>query len=179
MGVLRSLLWATATLAGQSFAQDAAAGVSSSSTSPDEPVAVRAAKTATVTSPAGTFIGNVINGIESFGGIHYAQPPVGNLRLRPPQRITGNLGTVDVTGPAAACPQFVISNNSKNVLLNLLGDIAGLPFLQDVTGQTEDCLTVTVARPAGTLPGAKLPVLYWIFGGGFEVSLWIPRSFMF
>ncbi|KXJ86575.1 carboxylesterase [Microdochium bolleyi] len=133
-------------------------------------MSVAALKTATVSSPAGTFVGNVINNIESFGGIHYAQPPVGPLRLRPPVRITGNLGTVDVTGPAAACPQFVVGTDSKNILFDALGGLTGLPFVQEVTGQTEDCLTVTVARPEGTKPDAKLPVLFWIFGGGFQLG---------
>lgn len=32
----------------------------------------------------------------------------------------------------------------------------------------EDCLTVDIQRPANTSSSAKLPVLFWIFGGGFE-----------
>ncbi|KAH7025071.1 carboxylesterase [Microdochium trichocladiopsis] len=173
MVALHSLFWSSALLAARTFAQDAGTASpapAADADSADAPVSQLAIKTATVTSPAGTFIGNVINNVESYGGIPYAQAPVGPLRLRPPQRITGNLGTRDVTGPAAACPQFVVSNDSKNVLFDLLGDIAGLPFVQDVTGQTEDCLTVTIARPAGTKADAKLPVLFWIFGGGFELG---------
>jgi carboxylesterase type B len=132
----------------------------------------RAARTATVVIPApdATVLGNVMNKVESFGGIPYAHPPVGQLRLRPPKRLTQSIGTFDGTGPAGACPQFVSSTESKNFLFDLLGDIANLPFVQEVTGQSEDCLSITVARPEGTKAGDKLPVLYWIFGGGFEVS---------
>ncbi|CRK37527.1 hypothetical protein BN1708_007394, partial [Verticillium longisporum] len=65
---------------------------------------------------------------------------------------------------------MVSSSESENFLFNLLGDIANLPFVQKVTGQTEDCLSITVARPEGTKADAKLPVLYWIFGGGFELG---------
>ncbi|KAF3351932.1 hypothetical protein VdG1_09386 [Verticillium dahliae VDG1] len=111
-----------------------------------------------------------MNKVESFGGIPFAEPPVGRLRLKPPQRIARNLGTFDATGPAAACPQMVSSSESENFLFNLLGDIANLPFVQKVTGQTEDCLSITVARPEGTKADAKLPVLYWMFGGGFELG---------
>jgi carboxylesterase type B len=36
--------------------------------------------------------------------------------------------------------------------------------------ETEDCLTISVSRPQGTKSDAKLPVLFWIFGGGFEIG---------
>ncbi|SPO03122.1 probable triacylglycerol lipase V precursor [Cephalotrichum gorgonifer] len=132
----------------------------------------RAFRTATVVipSPDATVLGNVMNSVESFGGIPYAHPPVGNLRLRPPKRLTESIGTFDGTGPAGACPQFMASTASKNVLLDALGTIANLPFVQEITGQSEDCLSVTVARPEGTTADSNLPVLYWIFGGGFELG---------
>ncbi|PYH92802.1 alpha/beta-hydrolase [Aspergillus ellipticus CBS 707.79] len=31
----------------------------------------------------------------------------------------------------------------------------------------EDCLNLDLARPAGTFPGQSLPVMVWIYGGGF------------
>lgn len=146
---------------------------------PAEPVEERAVGTATVAipSPKATILGNVMNKVESFGGIPYADPPTRSLRLRPPQRLTRALGTFDGTGPAGACPQFVSSIESTNLLLDLLGTVANIPFVQNVTGQSEDCLTITVARPQGTKAGANLPVLYWIFGGGFEVGPLFKRAF--
>ncbi|KAF9877865.1 carboxylesterase [Colletotrichum karsti] len=128
------------------------------------------AVTATVVLDTATVVGNVINKVESFGGIPYAKPPTGQLRLKPPVRLTDNIGTFDATGPAGACPQMVSSSQSENILFDILGDIANLPFIQKATGQSEDCLTITVARPEGTKADAKLPVLYWIFGGGFELG---------
>lgn len=130
-----------------------------------------AAGTATVVipSPDATVLGNVKNSVESFGGIPYAENPTGQLRLRPPKRLSKSIGTFDGTGPAGACPQFISPTESKDFLFELLGDIANLPFVQNVTGQSEDCLSITVARPEGVKAGDKLPVLYWIFGGGFEV----------
>jgi acetylcholinesterase len=32
---------------------------------------------------------------------------------------------------------------------------------------SEDCLTVNVLRPAGIPANASLPVMVWIYGGGF------------
>lgn len=130
----------------------------------------RAAKNATVTIPTVTVTGNVKNGVESFGGIPWGKAPVGNRRLRPPQRITENIGAFDATGPAGACPQQVGEVGGDDIVQNIIGGIANLPFLQEATGQSEDCLTITVARPEGTTEKDNLPVLYWIFGGGFQVS---------
>ena len=132
----------------------------------------RAVGTATVTipSPKATVLGNIKNKVESFGGIPFADPPEGALRLRPPKRLTRDLGTFDGTGPAGACPQFIASSESKNLLFDILNDLTNHPLVQNVTGQSEDCLSITVARPEGTRAGDKLPVLFWIFGGGFEVS---------
>ncbi|OLN83726.1 putative secreted lipase-like protein 8 [Colletotrichum chlorophyti] len=134
------------------------------------PVEDRALKTATVVLSTATVVGNVMNKVESFGGIPYAKPPTGKLRLKPPVRLTDNIGTFDATGPAGACPQMVSSSDSQNILFDLLGDVANLPFIQKATGQSEDCLSITVARPEGTKADAKLPVLYWIFGGGFQLG---------
>lgn len=37
-------------------------------------------------------------------------------------------------------------------------------------GGQEDCLTINVQRPGGVKEGDDLPVLLWIFGGGFEIG---------
>lgn len=148
-----ALLWATAAVA-----------------SPTRILENRATKTATAVVPAGTILGIAKNGVEAFNGIPYAKPPLGPLRMKPPVRRTESLGLFDGTKPAGACPQMLVSTDSKNFLFDTLGSLANLPFVQNATGQTEDCLTITVARPEGITADAKLPVLYWIFGGGFEVS---------
>lgn len=129
----------------------------------------RASETATVTLPSVTILGTVKDNVESFNGIPYAEPPTGPRRLKPPQRLNRSLGVFDATGAAAACPQLIPSTDSKDFLQNILGTIANIPFVNNATGQSEDCLTITVTRPAGTATDAKLPVLFWIYGGGFEV----------
>ncbi|KAJ3521701.1 hypothetical protein NM208_g13174 [Fusarium decemcellulare] len=110
------------------------------------------AEKVTVAVPSGTVIGSSSGEVESFRGIPFADPPTGSLRLKPPKKLSKALGTFDASG-----------------LVEFLSDFLSIPFLQVVTGQ-EDCLTMTVQRPAGTKAGDKLPVLFWIFGGGFELG---------
>nr|POF16764.1 putative secreted lipase [Quercus suber] len=121
----------------------------------------------------GTIIGATNSGIDSFKGIPFAQPPVGNLRLKPPQSINKSFGTLMATGEPRACPQQTIQVDQTG-LVNLPSDVLGMlldsPLLQNATNAGEDCLTMQVYRPAGTAPDAKLPVVFWIFGGGFELG---------
>ncbi|KAH7320838.1 Alpha/Beta hydrolase protein [Stachybotrys elegans] len=132
------------------------------------PLEERAAKV-TVALPSGTVIGDTVLKVESFKGIPFADPPVGSLRLRPPKRLSRPLGTFDATGIAPSCPQMFLSSDALGVVGGVLTDLLSIPFLQPVAGQ-EDCLSVSVQRPAGTKAGDKLPVLFWIFGGGFELG---------
>lgn len=52
-----------------------------------------------VSTAHGTFIGRSFAGVESFLGIPFAQPPVGNLRFAPPVPLRNNvnLGVVNAT----------------------------------------------------------------------------------
>ncbi|KNG45443.1 lipase 3 precursor [Stemphylium lycopersici] len=134
------------------------------------PLEKRANPTVVAPSPKATVAGINILDVESFKGIPYAQPPVEQLRLKPPQPLTSALGKVDGTGTPKACPQFFFSIDEQNIPTNVLGTILNLPLFQAVTNAGEDCLTVNVQRPAGTTADAKLPVLFWIFGGGFELG---------
>ncbi|KAI8683557.1 Carboxylic ester hydrolase [Fusarium keratoplasticum] len=129
----------------------------------------RAAKV-TVAVPSGTVIGSSLGKVESFRGIPFADPPTGSLRLKPPKRLSKPLGNFDASGLVGpSCPQMFISTGAEDVISKFLSDFLSIPFLQVVTGQ-EDCLTMTVQRPVGTKAGDKLPVLFWIFGGGFELG---------
>ncbi|KAK3191741.1 hypothetical protein K4F52_002165 [Lecanicillium sp. MT-2017a] len=121
----------------------------------------------TVKLASGTVVtGNSLLGVETFNGIPFAEPPVGCLRLKPPQRLSKYPCTVDATGVAAACPQLLLSPASKDALNGIGPSILELPFF-DTTKGTEDCLTISIQRPAGVRPDTQLPVLFWIYGGGF------------
>lgn len=158
----------------------AVAGSAAASSSP------RAATTTTsLAIPVGTVVGSVIESVEYYRGIPYAQAPTGPLRLRPPVSLK-SIGTVQATGFGPACPQ-VTNVDSSPLLAQVLQEpgVSEALFFGSALGDvTEDCLTVSVMRPQDTAPDANLPVLFWMFGGGFQLgsaqpyngSVLIPRA---
>lgn len=88
----------------------------------------------------------------AFLGIPYATPPVGPLRWKPPVPEAKWTGTHDATNFGPRCMQA-----------HLFDDMV----FRD-NGPSEDCLTVNVWTPANMQPGQKLPVMFWIYGGGFN-----------
>jgi carboxylesterase type B len=132
----------------------------------------RATSPTVVLSPSNTVIGLASGDVEKFAGIRFADPPTGSLRLKPPQKLSTNLGdSYEAINPAAACPQMLVSTGEdQSLFFQVVGDLLDSTLLQKATNQSEDCLTVSVIRPAGVTAGANLPVLFWIFGGAFEVS---------
>jgi carboxylesterase type B len=130
-----------------------------------------ATPTVTIAYPTATIIGESSSaGVDVFHGIPFAQPPTGTLRLKPPQPLETPLGVVTATGIPRACPQFIIDVNPSNFPADILGDILDNPLVQNVTDEGEDCLTLNVIRPTGTDASSNLPVLFWIFGGAFELG---------
>jgi para-nitrobenzyl esterase len=87
--------------------------------------------------------------VRNFSGIPYAAPPVGALRWQAPQPVAPWAGERDASKPGPACMQG-----------KMFGDIV-LPDL------SEDCLTLNITAPA---KGARLPVMVWIHGGGFQAG---------
>lgn len=122
-----------------------------------------------VDAPAGSILGKSSHGVETFAGVPYAEWPVGDLRLRPPTRRKSKLENWDATGISPTCPQQYSSPTAIDMLETIVGKLLSLPFLVPVDGK-EECLTVTVSRPAGVKAGDKLPVLFWIYGGGFTIG---------
>jgi carboxylesterase type B len=118
----------------------------------------------------GTVIGSTLAGVDSFKGIPFAEPPTGTRRLKPPQTVSAAFGTITATAAAPACPQFVSQVDTTDIPSDVLGELADTPLVQKVLNENEDCLYINVQRPAGTTASDKLPVLFWIFGGGFEVG---------
>jgi len=88
--------------------------------------------------------------VHAFLGIPYAAPPVGDLRWKPPVAAANWTGVRKATEFGNHCMQ---------------GRIYGDMDFRD-PGGSEDCLTLNVWVPAKAA-GAKLPVMVWIYGGGF------------
>ncbi|KAL7953244.1 carboxylesterase [Trichoderma compactum] len=111
-------------------------------------------------------VGSSSHGVDSFRGIPVAQPPVGSIRLKPPQPITSALGEVQATTTPKACPQIssqYIPSGLPPELLDIITNITNV-----VQNQDEDCLTLNVQRPSYASSGSKLPVVFFIYGGAFE-----------
>ena len=85
-----------------------------------------------------------------FLGIPFAAPPVGPLRWKPPQPAAKWQGVRQATSFGSRCMQQERYDDM---------------VFRD-PGESEDCLTLNVWAPAGK-PKGKLPVMVWIFGGGF------------
>ncbi|KAF2083603.1 putative extracellular lipase [Saccharata proteae CBS 121410] len=122
----------------------------------------------TVTINNGTVVGSTSGNVDSFLGIPFAQPPVGPLRLKPPQSINATFGTFVATSTPSSCPQLTTSVDTENLPGDVIALVEDSPATQDAEGDSEDCLTITVQRPSTADSTSKLPVLMWIFGGGFE-----------
>ncbi|KAI9457440.1 carotenoid ester lipase precursor [Lactarius psammicola] len=121
-----------------------------------------------VTLDKGKFIGTTVNGINKFLGIPFAKPPVGDLRFRLPQAHGPYSGTYNATAFGLSCPQqattVAIPNGLPQETVKFLSSSPG-PAKPD----GEDCLSLNVVAPAHAARfGSRLPVVVWIYGGGFE-----------
>ena len=99
---------------------------------------------------SGRLHGAIAGDVAAFKGIPLAAPPVGALRWRAPQPVTPWSGIRDASVYGHDCMQK--------------------PFPSDAaplgTEPAEDCLVLNVWRPVRKA-SAKLPVIVWIYGGGF------------
>ncbi|KIJ51271.1 hypothetical protein M422DRAFT_74212 [Sphaerobolus stellatus SS14] len=109
----------------------------------------------------GVFEGSSSLGLDKFLGIPFAT--AGRFELPKTPSLLPGIQQATAFGPA--CPQQAVS----------LGSIAGVPGLGSIFNTTaaplvmsENCLFVNVIKPTIIPPGVKLPVVFWIFGGGFE-----------
>ena len=89
--------------------------------------------------------------VRAFLGLPYAAPPVGDLRWKAPEPAAKWKGTRDATKFGAHCAQ---------------GRVFDDMVFQD-SGPSEDCLFLNVYVPATATDKSKLPVMFWIHGGGY------------
>jgi len=120
---------------------------------------VASADNLTVKTEDGKVHGKLINSgaVRAFQGVPYAAPPVGALRWAPPQPAAKWKGELDATKYGHHCAQ-------NHVFDDMIFQDAATPA---DTG-SEDCLNLNVYTPAGAKDNAKLPVMFWIHGGGYS-----------
>lgn len=106
-----------------------------------------------VQTASGTLQGARANGVVSFKGIPYAQPPVGALRWRAPQPVLPRAGVLDATAFGPGCVQQSIPATSI--------------YNDPPAAMSEDCLSLNVWAPADA---RDAPVMVWIHGGSLRIG---------
>ena len=97
----------------------------------------------------GDLEGLSLNGLQTFMGIPFAAPPIGEQRWQPPGDVKNWSGTRQAKDFGSACPQRVYDD---------------FDMIPKGRAMDEDCLSLNVSAPNGA---ADLPVLVMIHGGGF------------
>jgi len=93
-------------------------------------------------------------GVSVFKGIPYAAEPVGPLRWRAPQPVTPWKG--------ARSAEKYGANSLQSIVFDDIDPMAA--------GVSEDCLFLNIWTPAAPGAAERLPVMFWIHGGGFVVG---------
>jgi para-nitrobenzyl esterase len=147
--IIAAVAYGLVVCVGSSWAQSASASAAPSGQAaparggrgPARPAPVPTGKAEIVKIAGGQVQGLLFNDVAEYRGLPYAAAPVGDLRWRAPQPVAAWSGVRDAAAFGKSCTA--------------------------PPGGSEDCLYLNVYKPADAKPGAKLPVMFWIHGGGF------------
>jgi para-nitrobenzyl esterase len=109
-----------------------------------------------ITTNSGQVSGTLLpSGVRAYLGVPFAQPPTQSLRWRPPEPIHWDgVWTADKKGPE--CIQVLRPHNINHY------------FGEEAT--SEDCLYMNMWAPPKATPQSALPVVVFIYGGGFTIG---------
>ena len=114
---------------------------------PDDPVVV----------DGGDVSGKILDsGVRAYFGVPFAAPPVGELRWREPQPVASWKGVYHADRKGPECIQVLRRHDINHY------------FGEEAT--SEDCLYLNIWASETAKPGAKLPVIVYIYGGGFTLG---------
>ncbi len=109
-------------------------------------------ETKLISSFSDKYIGIELKNSYQWLGIPYAEPPQGSLRWKAPRALSKQKEKVKAFNFSDACPQV------PSISLDRGGN-------GEYTG-SEDCLYLNIFTPKKITSDKKLPVMFWIHGGG-------------
>jgi para-nitrobenzyl esterase len=113
-------------------------------------------RVAPIETTGGLLAGEVLpSGVKAWLGIPYAKPPVDELRWQPPRLMHWH-GIWDAERKMPECIQVLRPHDINNY------------FGEEATG--ENCLYMNIWAPADSHAGSNLPVIVFIYGGGFTIG---------
>jgi acetylcholinesterase len=134
----------------------------------------------TLGGPIFGLINSTTPSVAQFLGIPFAEPPLGQLRWAPPI-VKSPVSSIDATQFDPSYPQY------ESTIASVY-NIDSRDFLITPGKTSGDCLTLNIWAPVGAEGRyvEKLPVIVWIYGGGFQTgggeigyqipSRWVQRS---
>ncbi|SOB78503.1 para-nitrobenzyl esterase [Sphingomonas guangdongensis] len=96
---------------------------------------------------------SLADGVDAYLGVPFAQPPVRELRWKPPQPLSRRTGLYHADRFAPECLQPLRGSRQNHY------------FGEEAT--SEDCLYLNIWAPRAA---RQAPVVVWIYGGGFNIG---------
>ncbi|KAH9926264.1 carotenoid ester lipase [Epithele typhae] len=137
------------------------------------PAATHHPKPPTMKLDDATVVGVSDGSTRSFLGIPFAEPPTGDLRFQLPKPLSGYTGTMNATSFGTQCINaFQLSGLGlfPPWATQAMKDYFQVFEVPNPSTFGEDCLNLNVIVPEHVKPGAKLPVVAYIFFSGFQFS---------